>query len=161
MQQKCPGEEVQEEALYKKGSDICLWSNPTEAVLSQDTESVSENLSAQECTDSRDQDSKGPFEHPTPSMPRLSRELYPKMTRLKIQNQHNEFDSFKRVKIRPSCHIDPPNLSSANGYETAEESLASEEDFMVPKMNLFDGYKEEDDEQPIPKEKNPAKDRFT
>ncbi|KAK7850162.1 iq domain-containing protein iqm6 [Quercus suber] len=86
---KCPGEEVQEEALNKNGSDICLWSNPTEA----------------------------------------------------------------RVKIRPSCHTDPPNLSSANGYETAEESLASEEDFMVPKMNLFDGYKEENDEQPFPKEK--------
>nr|POE48220.1 iq domain-containing protein iqm2 [Quercus suber] len=58
---KCPGEEVQEEALNKNGSDICLWSNPTEAVLSQDTELASENLSAQECTDSRDQDSKGPF----------------------------------------------------------------------------------------------------
>ncbi|KAF3973314.1 hypothetical protein CMV_003250 [Castanea mollissima] len=75
------------------------------------------------------------------------------MTRLKIPNQHDEFDSFKREKIRPSCHTDPPNLFSANGYETAEESLLSEEDFMVPKMNLFDGYQQEDDEQPIPKEK--------
>ena len=44
MQQKSPGEEEEEEeeALYKKGSDICLQSNPTEAILSQDTESTSE-----------------------------------------------------------------------------------------------------------------------
>ena len=111
---------------------------------------MSKNLSAR--TDSRDQDSNA-AEHPTPSMPRLSGELYPKMTRLKIPNQHDEFDSFKREKIGPSCHTAPLNLSSANGYETAEESLSSEEDFMVLKMNLFDGYKEEDDEQPIPKEK--------
>ena len=156
MQQKSPGEEEEEEALYKKGSDICLWSNPTEAILSQDTESTSENLTAHECTDSRDQDSNA-AEHPTPSMPRLSGELHPKMTRLKIPNQHDEFDSYKREKIRPSCHTHPPNLSSANGYETAEESLSSEEDFMVPKMNLFDGYQEEDDEQPIPKEKKACK----
>lgn len=41
---KSPGEdeEEEEEALYKKGSDICLRSNPTEAILSQDTESTSE-----------------------------------------------------------------------------------------------------------------------
>lgn len=44
---KSPGEEEEEEALYKKGSDICLRSNPTEAILSQDTESTSENLTAQ------------------------------------------------------------------------------------------------------------------
>ncbi|KAK4581853.1 hypothetical protein RGQ29_025138 [Quercus rubra] len=93
---KNPGEEVQEEALYKKGSDICLQSNSTEAVLSQDTESMSKNLSAQECTDSRDQDSNA-AEHPTPSMPRLSGELYPKMTRLKIPNQHDEFDLCSRA----------------------------------------------------------------
>ena len=99
---------------------------------------MSKNLSAR--TDSRDQDSNA-AEHPTPSMPRLSGELYPKMTRLKIPNQHDEFDSFKREKIGPSCHTAPLNLSSANGYETAEESLSSEEDFMVLKMNLFDGYK--------------------
>ncbi|XP_023902325.1 IQ domain-containing protein IQM6 isoform X1 [Quercus suber] len=150
---KSPGEEeVEEEAPYKKGSDICLRSNSTEAVLSQDTESISENLSAKECTDSRDQDSKA-AEHPTPFMPRLSGDIYPKMNRLKIPNQHDEFDSFTSEKLRPSCHTDPPNLSSGDGYETAEESLSSEEDFMVPKMNLFDGYQEEDDEQPIPKEK--------
>ncbi|KAF3973310.1 hypothetical protein CMV_003247 [Castanea mollissima] len=149
---KSPGEEEEEEALYKKGSDICLRSNSTEAVLPQDTESISENLSAQECTGSRDQDSNA-TEHPTPFMPRLSGELCPKMTRLKIPNQHDEFASSKSEKFRSSCHPDPPNLSSADGYETAEESLSSEEDFMVPKMNLFDGYQEEDDEQPIPKEK--------
>ncbi|KAK4581850.1 hypothetical protein RGQ29_025135 [Quercus rubra] len=149
---KSPGEEEEEEAPYKKGSDICLWSNSTEAVLSQDTESISENLSAKEHTDSRDQDSNA-AEHPTPSMPRLLGDIHPKMNRLKIPNQHDEFASFKSEKLRPSCHTDPPNLSSEDGYETAEESLSSEEDFMVPKMNFFDGYPEEDDEQPIPKEK--------
>ena len=152
MQQKSPGEEEEEEVPYKKGSDICLWSNSTEAVLSQDTESISENLSAKEHTDSRDQDSNA-AEHPTPSMPRLLGDIHPKMNRLKIPNQHDEFASFKSEKLRPSCHTDPPNLSSEDGYETAEESLSSEEDFMVPKMNFFDGYPEEDDEQPIPKEK--------
>ncbi|XP_050244527.1 IQ domain-containing protein IQM6-like isoform X1 [Quercus robur] len=149
---KSPGEEEEEEAPYKKGSDICLRSNSTEADLSQDTESISENLSATERSDSRDQDSNA-AEHPTPSMPRLSGDIYPKMNRLKIPNQHDEFASFRSEKLRPSCHTDPPNLSSGDGYETAEESLSSEEDFMVPKMNLFDGYQEEDDEQPIPKEK--------
>ncbi|XP_030925872.1 IQ domain-containing protein IQM6-like isoform X2 [Quercus lobata] len=149
---KSPGEEEEEEAPYKKGSDICLWSNSTEADLSQDTESISENLSATERSDSRDQDSNA-AELPTPSMPRLSGDIYPKMNRLKIPNQHDEFANFRSEKHRPSCHTDPPNLSSGDGYETAEESLSSEEDFMVPKMNLFDGYQEEDDQQPIPKEK--------
>ena len=110
-----------------------------------------ENFSAQECSDSRDQGSNA-AEHPKPSLSILSGELYSKITRLEIPNQHDVFDILKKEGLQPSCHTDPPtDFSSEDGYETAEEFL-SDEDFMVPKLNLFDGD-EEDDEEPIPKEK--------
>lgn len=110
---------------------------------------MSKKLLAQECSDSRDQDSNAK-ENPRPSMSRLSRELGLKVARLEIPHQHD--DIFKKEALRSGCHTHPPD-SAEDGYETAEESFLSEEDFMVPKLNLFDGDQEEDDEQPIPKEK--------
>jgi hypothetical protein len=112
---------------------------------------MSESFLAQEYSDSRGQDSNAK-ENPQPSMSRLSRELGSKVPRLEIPYQQDVFDIFKKEELRSGCHTHLPD-SAEDGYETAEESFLSEEDFMVPKLNLFDGDKEEDDEQPIPKEK--------
>jgi hypothetical protein len=112
---------------------------------------MSENFLAQECSDSRDLDSNAK-EILRPSMSRLSRESGLNVARLEIPYQHDVIDISKKEALQSDCHTHPPE-SAEDGYETAEESFLLEEDFMVPKLNLFEGDQEEDDEQPISKEK--------
>jgi hypothetical protein len=55
----------------------------------------------------------------------------------------------------PNSKFCTPHLQSDTdcGYETAEESFIEEEDFMVPKSNLFVEGQDKEEENPIPKEK--------
>ncbi|KAF4369035.1 hypothetical protein F8388_013364 [Cannabis sativa] len=93
-------------------------------------------------------------------MSRLPSKLCSKLTTLEIPTRNNlVFDIFKKETLPTSCHSDHRRLHSTSeeesGYETAEESFLTEEDFMFPKSNLFeDDDEEEEDEKPIiPKEK--------
>ncbi|KAF5473402.1 hypothetical protein F2P56_010014 [Juglans regia] len=143
---KSPCEE-QEEVPTNKTDDFCLQRSLTEANLYQDTEPMSEYFFAQKCVDSGHQPSNV-AENPEPFMSRLPRELGSKIVRLEIPNRRNVFDILEKESLQQSCHTHPLE----DGYETAKESFLSEEDFMVPKLNLFHGDREED-ELPIPKEK--------
>ncbi|KAG7958472.1 hypothetical protein I3843_10G022800 [Carya illinoinensis] len=143
---KSPSEE-QEEVPTNKTDDFCLQRSLTEANLYQDTEPMSEYFLAQKCVDSGHQASNV-AENPEPFMSRLPRELGSKIVRLEIPNRRNVFDILEKESLQQSCHTRPLE----DGYETVKESFLSEEDFMVPKLNLFHGDREED-ELPIPKEK--------
>lgn len=56
---------------------------------------------------------------------------------------------------RPTRKLYSPHSDSESdcGYETAEESFIHEEDFMVSKSNLFVEDQDNEEENPIPKEK--------
>lgn len=151
MYQKNPSEE-DEEGFTIMANHLCLQDNPTEANLCQDTELLGKCFSVQKRTDSQDQDSDAAENSEVPML-RLPRELGSKITRLEIPKQHVVFDDSKKEALPPSCHAHPPDSSSEDGYETAEESFLPEGDFMVSKLNLFDEEEEEVHEQPIPKEK--------
>lgn len=92
-------------------------------------------------------------ETPKQRISRLSRGLCSKITNLQIPERSNVFDIFKKETLPPSCRARIPDSPSDDGYETAEESFLSEEEFMVPKSNLFDEDEEDNDDRPIPKEK--------
>lgn len=92
-----------------------------------------------------------------PVIPRLPRVLCSKLTKLEIpERSHLVVDIVNKESLQSSGHGDHRQDSiSEDGYETAEESFLTEEDFMFPKWNLFDDEdQEEEDEKPkIPKEK--------
>lgn len=151
MYQKNPSEE-DEEGFTIMANHLCLQDNPTEANLCRDTELLGKCFSVQKRTDSQDQDSDAAENSKVPML-RFPRELGSKITRLEIPKQHVVFDDNKKEALPPTCHAHPPDSSSEDGYETAEESFLPEDDFMVSKLNLFDEEEEEVHEQPIPKEK--------
>lgn len=93
-----------------------------------------------------------PAETPKQRISRLSRGLRSKITNLQIPERNNVFDIFKKETLPPSCRALIPDSPSDDGYETAEESFLSEEEFMVPKSNIF-GEEEDNYDRPIPKEK--------
>ncbi|KAH9737731.1 IQ domain-containing protein IQM6 [Citrus sinensis] len=68
---------------------------------------------------------------------------------LPTEENFQAFMSFLREHNVDLTNVKHP---SDDGYETAEESFLSEEDFMVSKKNLFDEDAEEN-EKPVPKEK--------
>ncbi|KAK9266594.1 hypothetical protein L1049_021659 [Liquidambar formosana] len=140
--------------LGRKKSGICLQNNQSEAELSHYTEETNAKSSAQKDTDSRKEDSNT-AENPNLPMSRWSRELCLKISRLEIPKRSDALETFKKEEPLPgpSCSTYPPESPSDDGYETAEESLFSEHEFIVPKRNLFDEDQEEEDEKPIPEEK--------
>lgn len=146
VQQKSPCEE-QEEVPTNKADDFCLQRSLTEANLYQDAEPMSEYFLSQKCIDSGYQ-APNVAENQEPSVLRLPRALGSKIGKLEIPTRHDVFDILEKESLPPSCHTHP----SEDGCGTAKEPFFSEEDFTVPKLNLFDGDREED-ELPIPKEK--------
>ncbi|XP_023005774.1 IQ domain-containing protein IQM6-like isoform X3 [Cucurbita maxima] len=94
-----------------------------------------------------------PAETQKPRISRLSRGLRSKLTNLQIPERSNVFDIFKKETLPASCRALIPDSPSDDGYETAEESFLSEKEFMVPKSNLFGEDEEDNDDQPIQKEK--------
>ncbi|XP_038721852.1 IQ domain-containing protein IQM6-like [Tripterygium wilfordii] len=128
---KSPTEEEEEE-LFKIEHRSSI---PVRADLSDDIKGL-----AQENSDSRQQTSNSAA-NCQPALLKLSRRGFgSKIAKLDMPKRADTFDIFKT------------QTSSEDGYETAEESFLTEEDFMVPKLNLF-GEDEEVDEKPIPKEK--------
>ncbi|KAL5067492.1 hypothetical protein RYX36_018379 [Vicia faba] len=92
-----------------------------------------------------------------PPLSRLSKRLGTKITRLEIPKRDNVTDIFESVLAihRPTRKLYSPLSDSDSdcGYETAEESFIHEEDFMVSKSNLFVEDHDNEEENPIPKEK--------
>ncbi|CAI8602305.1 unnamed protein product [Vicia faba] len=92
-----------------------------------------------------------------PPLSRLSKRLGTKITRLEIPKRDNVTDIFESVLAihRPTRKLYSPLSDSESdcGYETAEESFIHEEDFMVSKSNLFVEDHDNEEENPIPKEK--------
>lgn len=74
---------------------------------------------------------------------RWSRGLQAKLTKLEIPKKN---DSFQILPAGPSCCTYPAD-SPLEGYETAEESILTEQEFIVNRQNL-----EEEDEEPVSKE---------
>lgn len=124
-----------------------------------------EELTKDKCEDTKDNNggtnTREAIEENGPSNPaetskqrksRLSRGLQSKITNIQIPEKSNVFDIFKKETLPASCRARIPDSPSDDGYETAEESL-TEEDFMVPKSNLFGEDEEDNDDRPIPKEK--------
>ncbi|XP_058204801.1 IQ domain-containing protein IQM6 isoform X2 [Rhododendron vialii] len=87
---------------------------------------------------------------------RFSRRLPLKITTLEIPGKDDVIKMFKKDEQqeeqgrRGSIH---PVQTPVDGYETAEEILSDDEDFIVSKHNLFDEGEESDYEEPIPREK--------
>ncbi|XP_038701546.1 IQ domain-containing protein IQM6-like [Tripterygium wilfordii] len=147
--QKSPTEE-EEEALFniERRSSI-----PLRADLSEDVEGL-----AQENSGSREQNSNSAANCEPASLKSSRHEFGSNIAKLDIPKRADMFDIFKTEAFLPSLRgqpssslLEPPESSSEDGYETAEESFLTEEDFMVSKLNLFG--EDEEDEKPVPKEK--------
>ncbi|KAF5750628.1 hypothetical protein HS088_TW03G00967 [Tripterygium wilfordii] len=149
---KSPTEEEEEELFTIEHRN----SIPVRADLSEDVKGL-----AQENSSSRQQNSNSTA-NCEPALSKSSRRGFgSKIAKLDIPKRADMFDIFKTEAFPPSLHgqtsrslLEPPPESfSEDGYETAEESFLTEEDFMVPKVNLFGEDEEEEYEKPIPKEK--------
>ncbi|KAL3715899.1 hypothetical protein ACJRO7_007627 [Eucalyptus globulus] len=118
-----------------------------EAVLARNGKSLPSNPSEVCCGDAvSDSD---------PQTTTWSRRVGSSITKLEIPQRPNGFHTFGEEALpsglsRWTQFAGSP--SEDDGYETPEESFLSEEDFMVPKLNMFD---EEDAEVecPVPREK--------
>nr|XP_024922237.2 IQ domain-containing protein IQM6 isoform X1 [Ziziphus jujuba var. spinosa] len=149
---KNPSEEEEEDVM--KSNVACMRSIQSEPDLS--TVSRTKNVESfdQENTSSRCQDSNATENPSIPKMSRLQKRLSSQIAKLEIPQKSNVFDIFKKDSLPRSCRNLQPDSPSEDGYETAEESFLTEEDFMCTKRNLFDDEdQEEDNEKPIPKEK--------
>lgn len=74
-----------------------------------------------------------------------------KLSNLAIPNRERFFVTSETQPAASSCSSIPVE-SPVDGYETAEENLSSEQDYMVPKKNLFEENHEETEEENIPQE---------
>lgn len=128
--QESPDEE--EEFSTKKSKSFR--GNPREADMSQETKAADSKTWTQEGIDSRKEDSNA-AENPAQPVPRC-----------------DEVDIVDKETLPETCCPGSPE-SLDDGYETAEESFLSEEDFMVSKKNLFEEDDVEENESPVPKEK--------
>ena len=145
LHQKSPSDE--EDTLSDKSSDTGIRSSSlSKPSSSKGTGAANVESSGEPSADSstqyRDNAASDPDPSPNPPLiSRLPRDLCSKITKLEIPMRRG---------------LDPEHPSPREeGYETAEESFLREEDFMVPKLNLFEDEDEgEEDEKPmIPKEK--------
>ncbi|KAG6596656.1 IQ domain-containing protein IQM6, partial [Cucurbita argyrosperma subsp. sororia] len=126
------------------------------AYLQEDSKDVAGGINLRDTIDKNNPSRplvSNPAETQKPRISRLSRGLRSKLTNLQIPERSNVFDIFKKETLPASCRALIPDSPSDDGYETAEESFLSEEEFMVPKSNLFGEDEEDNDDQPIQKEK--------
>ncbi|XP_059669569.1 IQ domain-containing protein IQM6-like [Cornus florida] len=151
--QKYPTDE-EEEAPSKTISSVFLmkksFSEPAFTQMTEET-SVDERLAPENNTDSSNQNSHD-AENPNPPLSRYSRKLHPTLTTLKIPTREDVFEMFKEEEVQPSYSFKRA-VSPLDGYETAEEFLSDDDEFVVSKQNLFNEEHEEEYEEPIPKEK--------
>ncbi|KAM7264609.1 hypothetical protein ACFE04_002292 [Oxalis oulophora] len=128
----------------KKANSDSIQHTESNKDISQETESTNAETHPQEKAESIEQDSYVPVR----PLPRIARGFVSKIARVNIPPKG---DIFKPEKVIHSSQ--EPGSPLSDGYETAEESLLSEEDFMVSKVVLFDEGEEEREEEQIPKEK--------
>ncbi|KAF8398573.1 hypothetical protein HHK36_017504 [Tetracentron sinense] len=148
---KSPMDE-EKELLSKQGRTIHLRSNSSEQDLTQViTDLETEDSNAKDLTqakiDSTKQDTGAELE---PPKSRWSQGLSRKLTNLEIPKRDDLLETFESEAL----HAGPSYITFSaelGGYETAEESLMPEQDYMVPKRNLFD-EDQEDEEELIPEE---------
>ncbi|OIV92258.1 hypothetical protein TanjilG_00276 [Lupinus angustifolius] len=146
---KSPRED--EEDIAKMNKDILFRGDPSETELAENFETKSSSTLSQVLTDLRNEDCDAK-PNSDPPLSRLSR-VGLNIPRLEIPKRDNIFDIFGVKQAHPpNCDVPSPDFASECGYETAEESLIDEEDFMVPKSNLFVEDQAEEGQNPIPKE---------
>ncbi|OIW11417.1 hypothetical protein TanjilG_05188 [Lupinus angustifolius] len=143
--------EGEEEGIAKTDKNVLFRGNPSEAELPENFKTKISSTLSQELTGLRNEDSNAEPDS-DPPMSRLSR-VGLNIARLEIPKRDNVCDIFGLQKAHPpNCHVSSPDSVSECGYETAEESFIDEEDFMVPKSNLFVEDQQEEYQNPIPKE---------
>ncbi|KAL9237774.1 hypothetical protein vseg_012281 [Gypsophila vaccaria] len=90
------------------------------------------------------------------SILRRSQLIRSKIARLDIPSRSEIIEEeFKTPQQPPESTTDynfEEDFSSSDGYETAEDSLLSEDDFIYPKLNIFQTDDNFEDEEPIPQE---------
>lgn len=115
--------------------------------------SESENVDDEENSGTSSQDTDGTAQNNVPLISRLPPRLCTKITKLEIPKRNDVLDTLKKELIAPWVHEDLSDSESEDGYETAEESFLTEEDFMISKVNLFDHDNQEEElSSPITKE---------
>ncbi|XP_030531700.1 IQ domain-containing protein IQM6 [Rhodamnia argentea] len=147
---KCPTEE-EEAALARKGKS--LPSNPSEVDWVQFLERLHDAKSADKEANLLVHGGDGVSDS-DPQITTWSRRRGSSITKLEIPQKPNGFDvlgeeALTRGLSRWAQFIGSP---PEDGYETPAESFLTEEDFMVPKLNMFD-EEEADGECPVPREK--------
>ncbi|KAM0978085.1 hypothetical protein ACFX2I_014012 [Malus domestica] len=144
--QQTPADE-EDGGFTKKISNIRISPRKPKETATTKTEGT-----GQHNNESRNEESNS-AENPNPILSRLPERFCSKIGKLDIPQRNDAFDIL-RDGIPITCReyfID--SASDDDGYETAEESILTEEDFMVPKLNLFEEDQFEEDEKPVPKEK--------
>ncbi|KAK2454548.1 calmodulin-binding family protein [Trifolium repens] len=148
---------IEGDEIVKINQELHLRRKSSEALLppNHETESSSSTL-AEEQPEETNEDSTADSNSDLP-VSRLSQRLGTKIPRLEIPKRGNVVDIFGSILSVhfPNSKFCTPHLQSDTdcGYETAEESFIEEEDFMVPKSNLFVEGQDKEEENPIPKEK--------
>ncbi|XP_057999435.1 IQ domain-containing protein IQM6 [Hevea brasiliensis] len=147
-------QEEEEEPITKKGGRSSVRYNQQYADLGQDTKVMNIESLPQQNIYFREKDSNVE-ENTDLHSTKLSPELCSKITKLEIPNRDDMYEIFKKAATEPSCNAKSPKspINNDDGYDSAEDSFFTEEDFMFLKMNLFDEDQEEEDEEAIPKEK--------
>lgn len=149
---KSPTEE-EEEGNFKRGNSSSVRESQSNAYLRQFIEATNIKRLPWKNTDFSEQDSKA-SENNNQLTATLSVRLNMNITKLEIPTRSDDaLGSFKEESFEPSSKAELPNSPNEDGYETAEDSILTEEDFMFLKMNLFDEDEEEEDKEPVPKEK--------
>ncbi|CAL8998387.1 unnamed protein product [Prunus brigantina] len=147
-----PTEEEEEGSLSKKRSSAHIRCNSSEGDFIESVcelktkETIVEDLTREE-TDSMVQAATAMDSHMSSRLCSVSR----KLSNLAIPNRERFFETSETQPAASSCSSIPVG-SPVDVYETAEENLSSEQDYMVPKKNLFEENHEETEEEDIPQE---------
>ncbi|XP_010276348.1 PREDICTED: IQ domain-containing protein IQM2-like [Nelumbo nucifera] len=145
----------EEDSLRKQRSSIGLRENSSEQDLTQEvTDFEAEDINSddliQEPTDSAKLVSDS---EPEPEESMKTHNLKSKLSNLKIPKRNDLFETSVN-----QCLLDGPSCNSlsgetsSNGCETAEDLIMPEQDYMVPKRNLFEEDQEKNEDEIIPKE---------
>ncbi|KAK8468242.1 hypothetical protein PHAVU_007G263300 [Phaseolus vulgaris] len=139
----------EEDGMGELNQDIFLH-NLVEAMKPPNTETESPNLLAEKLPDLRNEGSNA---HSTsqPPLSKLSVRLGSKIAKIEIPKRVTLSEVFGEQENGPRTQFYSP-VTSDCGYETAEESFITEEEFMVSKSNMFVENQDEEDENTIPKE---------
>ncbi|KAJ6425722.1 hypothetical protein OIU84_026323 [Salix udensis] len=139
----------EDESIIRKDILGSLRDQP-DADLPEDTKATNVEVLAPESTVSRKQDSNV-AENGNLNTSKLSRGLPLKIPELEIPAR--DMVATFETGLGPVCQVEDPDSPGEDGYETADDSFLTEEDFKITKLNLFDDNNEEENEEPVPEEK--------